>query len=867
MTRQPFDDIDQDLREHLAQETQANIDRGMSPAEARAAALGRLGTRSQIRDQVRAVWIPVWLDQARQDAVYAWRTLLRHRSFTLAAAGTLALAIAASTAMFSVVHALILRPLPYVDPQSLVVLWLTPHDRSLLNRPDYPTVEEWRRASSTLAAIEVADGGSASLLLPSGAEKIRVIRTSPGLLPMLGVTPAVGRAFSDDDVREGRALVMITHQFWVSRFGQSPSALGAQVSIDGRPWEIVGIFGRDVRFPGTAGDADVWLPHTSVPDWQENRLARGAGPFIVFGRSRHGTRAAAVEEELTALARSVAGTAPVSALPQSALVVPLAEAVAGPRWRLTLWVLMGAVACLLLIAVSNISSLTLARSMARAGEMALRVSIGATPWRIARQVVLESLVLAGVAGCAGTLLSVLVARGIRSYGALTVARLGEVDVDLTVLSCALGLTLLTAALVAIAPLTLLLRRGYRLSQQEAGGRTLSSGALSASLRRALVVIQFALAVTLLTGGGLMVRSWWSINRVEPGYDTDRVLSLNLSPTHLTADQRVRFYERVLAELEGVAGVESAGVLGDFFVSSTPPVTITAERSTRTESRRLPLRQDEASARTFDTVHADILRGRPFTAEDGAQTLPVAIVNRTLARQLWGEEHVLGRRLKLGTVDSPAPWLTVVGVVADMRREGIEIAPAPQLFVPLAQAGPRLCTLLVRTSTSTPLALRNQVEAAIRRVDMRVPIYGVNALATQMETRLGSRRFQTVFVLAASLVALVMAGIGIYGLVLQSVVSRTREIGIRLALGAQPRAILGMTVGDGLRLSAVGLAAGVCVALMASHGARGLLFEVSAYDPATFAAVGLLLTAVAAIASYVPARRALRVAPSVALRCP
>jgi putative ABC transport system permease protein len=263
------------------------------------------------------------------------------------------------------------------------------------------------------------------------------------------------------------------------------------------------------------------------------------------------------------------------------------------------------------------------------------------------------------------------------------------------------------------------------------------------------------------------------------------------------------------------------------------------------------------------VRAAILRGRPFSVDD-AQTLPVAIVNRTLARQVWGEEDVVGRRLKLGPPDNPGPWLTVVGVVADMRREGIEIAPAAQLFVPLAQAGPRLCTLLVRTTT-TPLALKGQVEAAIRRVDMRVPIYGVTTLGVQMEQRLGSRRFQTVFVLVAAVVALVMAAIGIYGLVLQSVVSRTREIGIRLALGAQPRAILGMSVGDGLRLSAAGLIVGVACALIASHGARGLLFEVSASDPVTFVAVGLLLTAVATAASYVPARRALRVAPSVALR--
>lgn len=867
MTRSPFDDIDQDLREHLAQETQEHIDRGMSPAEARAAALRRLGNRAQIRDDVRSVWIPVWIDQARQDAVYAWRTLLRHRSFTLAAVGTLALAIAASTAMFSVVQALILRPLPYVDPQSLVMLWLTPQDRSLLNRPDYPTVEEWRRASVTLDAIEVADGASASLLLPGGAEKIKVIRVSPGLLPMIGATPVRGRAFSDGDVVEGRGLVMITHQFWVSRLGQSPSAIGAQLSLDGRLWEIGGIFGRDARFPGIAGDAEVWLPHTSVPDWQVNRVARGAGPFLVFGRLRHGARAAAAEEELTALADGVARTAPVSVLPQTALLVPLSEAVAGPRWRLTLWVLMGAVSCLLLIAVSNISSLTLARTMARAGEMTLRVSIGATPWRIARQVVLESLVLAMLAGASGTLLSIAATRGIRTYGALTVDRLADVDVNLAVLGCALALTLLTAALVAIAPLTLLLRRGYRLSQQEAGGRTLSSGALSTSLRRVLVVIQFALAVTLLAGGGLMVRSWWSISRVAPGYDADRVLSLNLSPTHLGADERVRFYERVLAGLEGVAGVERAGVLGDFFVSTPPPVTITVERSTGTETRRLPLRQDEASARTFETVRASLLRGRAFAPEDSAQTLPVAIVNRTLARQIWGEEEAVGRRLKLGALDGPAPWLTVVGVANDMRREGIEIAPSPQLFVPLAQAGPRLCTLLVRTTTSTPLALRRQIEAAIRRIDPRVPIYGVSTLQAQMETRLGARRFQTLFVLAASGVALVMAAIGIYGLVLQSIVSRTREIGIRLALGAQPRAILGMTVGDGLRLSAMGLAAGVGVALIASHGARGLLFEVSAADPLTFVAVGLLLTAVAATASYVPARRALRVAPSVALRRP
>jgi putative ABC transport system permease protein len=384
-------------------------------------------------------------------------------------------------------------------------------------------------------------------------------------------------------------------------------------------------------------------------------------------------------------------------------------------------------------------------------------------------------------------------------------------------------------------------------------------------RRALVVAEFALAIVLLVGAGLLTRSLMHVQDVDPGFRPEGVLSVQLSlPASQPSAQRTQYYYQVLEQIDTVAGVESAGIIGDLFIGGSPEQTVTVEGSARGMSERLRLRRDEISSDLFATLRVPLLRGRLFSSQDGPEGARVAIVNETMAHRLWPGQDAVGKRFKLGPPASDGPWFTVVGIVADMRRQNLEQDPVAQLFEPLAQNPSRLATLLVRTSID-PLSLAGPMREAVGRIDGRVPLYGVATLETRLAGFQADRRFQTTLLIAFSLVALVLGAIGVYGVMQYSIVARTREIGVRLAVGAQRGDIFTMIAGEGLRLSLAGLIIGLVGALWLGHVGSSLLFGVTANDPATYMVVSILLTAVAAAACYVPARRAARVDPLVALR--
>ena len=859
-SRQMDREIDDEIPSHLAEATAEYVQQGLSPDEARRAARHRFGGVPQTKEVYRQVRSFMWLEEFPRDLRYAFRTLRRSPAFTTTAAATLALAIGTNTAMFSVLNAVLLRPLPYRSPEQLALLWTEDPTQNLREgRSALWDVEQWRDQSQTFADMATFDSQGTLLTAADGVEEIVAVSISPNLLPLLGVAPVLGRSFSTEEVEQGQRLALISHRFWQARFGGSHGALGTTLVLNGLPSVIIGVLPAD--FQVARFDPDVWQPHST------RRSERGPQTWFVLGRLRPRVTFDQAQAEMSAVARRLNDRLPATERNQGISVVPLSLYMIGPQARLALWMLGGAVFCVFLIAAANVTSLSLARSTARAREMAVRAALGANAGRIVRQLLTESVLLAAVAGVTGTLLAAWGVHLIRAFGPDNLPRLNEVSLDLRVLGWALAISLLAGILVGLAPAITTLRRDLRPSGEESG-RSVSGGTSARRIRRALVVAEFALAIVLLVGAGLLLRSWRNVTNVDPGFRPERILAMQVSaPTTFTlAAQRTDLFQRVLEQIQSVPGVESAGLAGDLFTTNPRERVLTVERDAGTFSERLRLPSDEVSADFFRTLGTPLLRGRTFSTEDRPDAPRVAIVNDAMARRSWPGADPVGRRFMLGPRDSGSPWYTVVGVVADMRRQGPEREALPQMFVSLAQnSAPRKVGLFIRTSSEDPLAMSGALKAAVGRVEKNAPISAVALLEQQLGTYLTQRRFQTSLLIGFSVVALLMAAVGIYGLIQYSIATRTREIGLRLAIGAQAGDIFRMIIGEGLMLSLTGVTLGLVGAWWLGRAGSSLLSGVTASDPLTFVTVSLLLTAVATAACYFPARRAMAVEPIVALR--
>jgi predicted permease len=803
--------------------------------------------------------LPV-IEEVRGDLRYAIRTLRKSPTFTATAAATLALAIGANTAMFSVLNAVLLRPLPFRSPDQLAMLWTEDPTANLREgRSALWDVEQWRSQSQTFADLASFDTVSTTLTGAEGTEQIVGASISPNLLSLLGVQPVRGRNFSSEETEQQKPLVLIGHRFWQARFGGSNDAVGATIVVNGLPAQIIGILPADFQIASV--EADVWVAHTT------RRSVRGGQTWFVVGRLRPGVTFDQAQAEMSAVARRLDDQLPAAQRNQGISVVPLSQYMVGSKSRLALWMLGAAVFFVFLIAAANVTSLSLARSTARAREMAVRAALGANAGRIVRQLLAENVVLAGVSGLMGTLLALGGIRLIRAFGPDNLPRLDEVSLDHRVLGWALAISLLAAILVGLAPAITTLRRDLSAFREE-GGRSVSGGTSSRRIRRALVVAEFALAVVLLVGAGLLVRSWWHVNSVDPGFTPERVLVMEVSaPATFSAPaQRADLYHRVLEQIQAVPGVESAGVIDDLFSDNPREHVLTVERDDGAVSERLRLTRDEVSADFFRTLGTPLLRGRFFSIGDGPTAAPVAIVNDAMARRSWRGHDPVGRRIKFGPRESDGPWYTVVGVVRDMRRQGLEREALPQVFVSLAQNPPsRNVGFFIRTSSDDPLAMAGALREAARRAEKNAAIYGVAPLEQRLGTYLTQRRFQTSLLIGFSVVALLMAAVGIYGLIQYSIATRTKEIGLRMAIGARPSDIFRMTIREGLMLSLTGVVIGLVGAWWLGGAVSSLLFGVTANDPMTFTIVSFLLTAVATAACYFPARRAMRLDPLLALR--
>ena len=859
-SRQRDREFHDEVASHLEEATDDYIRQGLPPEEARRAAHRRFGGVSQTTEVYRQVGSFMWLEELSRDIRYAVSTLRRSPAFTTTATVTLALAIGANTAMFSVLNSVLLRPLPYRAPEQLAMLWTEdPTQNRREGRSALWDVEQWQGQSQTFADMATFDAVTTVLSGPEGTEQITGASISPNLLPLLGVRPALGRNFSPDEGGEQQPVVLVSHRFWQARLGGANGAIGSSLLLDGIPAQVIGILPADFRV-GTFV-ADVWKPHTTT------RRARGPETWFVIGRLRPTATFDQAQAEMSTIARRVNQQLPATERSQGIGVVPLSQYVVGPQSRLALWMLAAAVFGVFLIAAGNVTSLSLARSTARAREIAVRAALGASANRIVRQLFTESAVLGVIAGVIGTLLASLAITLIRAFGPADLPRLNEVSLDSRVLGVTVALSLLAGILVGVAPAMTAGRRDLRPSRAE-GGRSVAGGVSSRRLRRALVVAEFALAIVLLVGAGLLLRSWWHVTGVDAGFRPAGVVVMNLTspPTLSVAAQRNDLFQRVLEEIQALPGVESAGIIDDLFTGNAREMALTVERNTGTVSERLLFTRDEVSTGFFQTLGTPLLGGRFFSLADRPEAPRVAIVNEALARRAWPGQDPVGRRLKLGPQEAGSPWFTVVGVVANMRRQGLEREPLPQMFVSLTQnpASPNM-DVYIRTSSDDPLAMAGALRAAVGRVDRNAAISGVAPLELQLGSYLTQRRFQTGLLVGLSVVALLMAAVGIYGLIQYSVEARAQEIGLRMAIGAQRGHIFRMMIGEGLTLSLAGVAVGLVGAAWLARVGSSLLVGVTATDPLTFAAVALLLTAATAAACYFPARRAMSVDPIVTLR--
>lgn len=857
-------DLEEEIRFHLAMQAEENLRAGMNPATAHSAARLSFGPVEAVKEEYRERLSFSTLDSFAQDLGYALRTLRKNPGFTAASIATLAVTIGANAAVLSVLGSVLLRPLPYRDPGQLVMLWTeSPSENLREGRSGYWNVEAWRRARS-FTGLAAFDGVSVTLAAAGRAERVTSARITPDFFSLLGVSPLAGRMFSSDEAQQRQRVVLISHSFWQSHFAGAPAAIGSSVELDGTRSEVIGILPPDFHFPRL--DAQLWEPHTLFPDWDVRSAVRGVDTWSVVGRLRPRVTPEQAQTEMDALARRLDDELPPSERQRGITVVPLSLHIVGPGARFALWILAGAVFCILLIAASNVASLSLARGISRAREFFVRAALGASASRIIRQLLVESLTLAVLAGVAGASLAWVAVRFLQSIdpGILGLSpRFGGIEFNWPALGVVLAISLFVGLLVGLAPASLIRRQSRELAAES--GRGVTGGGAARRLRQALVAGQFALAIVLLFAAGLLIRSWYFAERADAGFLPERVLTMELrTPAQMPASQRAAFYHRVLQEVAALPGVEKAGFASDLFITSTREQVLSAEGASRDHSIRIALRRDEVSPDFFLTLGTPLRAGRHFSPADSPGAPPAAIISQSLAHRLWPNADPVGRRFKFGPAGDPAPWFTVVGVVADMRRQGMDREPVPQIFESINQNPSASGTLVVRSLAPDPLLLTPAIQASVRRIDRHAPLSTAEALDARLSASLMPRRFQSTLMALFSAIALLLAVVGINGLIHFSVAARRREIGIRMAVGACRGDIFRMILGEGLRLSLAGLALGLLAAIPVGRLLNSLLFGVSPADPHALLAGSALLLGLSLLACWFPARLAMRIEPVSAL---
>ncbi|HEY7058335.1 MAG TPA: ABC transporter permease [Vicinamibacterales bacterium] len=814
-----------------------------------------------------------------QDVRFAWRGFMKAPGFTAIAVATLGLGIGANSAIFTVVNAVIMRPLPYAQADRLVRVTA---DFGAINVTDVgmspPELADYRDRSGLFDSIAGVWAINANLTEVDEPERVEVLLASPSYFDVLGVHPQLGRLFGPEDNAPGiTEVVVISDQLWHRRFGASPKAIGHKLRIDNDWYTVVGVLPPDFKHPGRSvlTDVDLWAPCNfsatpfPMPPPRGGYFITGAlarlKPGISMDEARH--RLSAFGDGLR---RSFPNDYPARA-GWSPRLISLQEDLVGSV-RSALLMLFGAVGFVLLIACANIANLLLARGSGRQRELAVRRALGSSRGRLVRLLLTESVLLATIGGIAGAAVTVWLLEALFALVPPGLPRFSEVAIDQRVLLFNAVVALATAVLFGTLPALQCSRTDVNDALKEGGRGTASGRRL---LRSALVVAEFSLALVLLVGAALLVRSLWRLQHVELGFNPDNVLTARLwlpqpndpkQGKYFTHAARIALYDEVLRRaraLPGVSGAAAAQALP--FDGSRNTATLTIEGHELDAAARVPAVQTNiASAGYFELIGVRLLRGRTFTEQDTDRAPLVAIVTDAMARRYWPDEDPIGRRVHFGGAQSKSPWMTIVGVVNDIRTGRVEDEARPMMFRPLRQASGLSLSIVMKTS-GDPRMLGSALGREVRSVDPDQPTYGVRPLDYLVATSLAARRFTTQLLGAFAVLALILAAIGIYGVMAFVVGQRTREIGIRMALGARPESVVRLVLRQALALASGGVVFGGLAALFLSRLLGKMLFEVEPSDPVTYIGIAIVLAATAALAAWWPARRAASVDPMVALR--
>ncbi|HVZ64508.1 MAG TPA: ABC transporter permease [Lacunisphaera sp.] len=794
------------------------------------------------------------------DLGYAWRSLRRNPGFAALVLLTLALGIGAATAMFSVVRAVWLRPLPYRDPDRLVVIKSTLRKEGLADSSSaYANIADWRRESHAFSGLVAYDG--TQVLIRDGqaeAQQVEVTMIDPGMWDVLGVEPVLGRRFTANEAEHRDGVAVLSYNSWQNRFGGDPGIIGRRLVMDGRPIEVVGIMPRGFFFP--VKQTELWVPMSLKSDWDEARLTRGTDSWHVTARLAPGVTLDKAGAELTGIAANLERTYPDVNEGLGVRLVPQTLEFTGRPVRQGLLFLSGAVFALLLIACGNVASLLLVRGTVRQREFAVREAVGASRLRVVRQLLAEAGLLAVVASLLGGGLAEVALRAVRAFGPGDIPRLDEAAVDIGALAFSTMLSLACVVLFSLLP-ALTTTRATPLAMLRAG-RGQSATAGSRRLRSAFVVMEFALAVALLVSSAVFFRSFQRLAEVDSGYHAPHVLLVGfIFPRERHSEGVDRYVSDVLERVRALPGVVAAGFGEEVLFGGVRPRDLVFDGAGAggRNQVRLPVRFDSVAPDFFQAAGVALRAGRFFTAHDVPGSARVVMVNELLARRLWPGQDPIGRRLQVSEGEAGDNWATVVGVVADLRRQGPDREPVAQGFWPLAQR-PESGGSFVIATAGDPTAMAAAVRATVLGVDRTVLVKTPNSLRNLQESLLAGRRFNLGLMGFFAIAAVTLAGVGIFGLMSYSVTLRFPEFGIRLALGAQPQSIVRLVLGEGLRLAGYGIVIGAAGAGVALRGFATLLFNTSTIDPLAFAAGAVVVGGVAVLACYLPARRVLQLNP-------
>ena len=850
-------DLEAELRFHVESAAQDARRRGDGDAEGVRQALVRSGNLAQSVERMRDQRGVPWLEDVRRDLRQAVRILAKARGFAAITVLTLGLGMAAATVMFSVLNAVVLQPLPYRDSRSLVLLWTDDVARQAHQTlVPYSLYSEWKQRSRAFSALGFTTPNTPITLTGSSeAERLGAVRTTASTFALLGVSPIAGRTYSSSEDRNGDNVAVVARALAERRFGTATAAVGRVLLIDGEPTTIIGVMPAAFTFP--MGAVQVWRP---VGD----RHAR----MIVIGRLRPDVSLSQARQEMATLGGQLIDAYPeLAADPDfpgfATNLMPLDDYVAGRDTRVALWILLGAALLMMLIASTNVGTLLLARAVARRRDLALHVALGATRGRLLRQMLIESAVLALVSTAVGIASARWLLHALLATVGTGIPRAEAIVLDGYVLTFAATLAILCTLFLG----SLSVWRVYSGSLDgmlRESGRSQGVGARR-RLQRALIVAEVAVTLGLVCGAGLVFRSLGAVRRLPLGFETRNTLLFRMVvPNEFSTQQRRRFFDEAIDRLRRLPGVRTAGAIGSLFPVSIPDTGIIAEGGP-TESRgRIPVLDDVASPETFSALGVALHEGRFFGTEDTSDSAPVAIVNERFAREFFSNTRAVGRRFQFLDKRSGDAWITIVGVTGDMRRHRLEDEPAAQVFLPFSQAPSRGADIVVRTDVA-PLSLASSVNRAMATIDAGVPVYRLSTLSERLDEFVAIRQLHVVLLSLFAGAGVLLAAIGLYGLIRHDVSQRLPEIGVRVALGASRRDVVNLVLRNGLMLTGMGIMLGWLVSLALAGIMESLVYGISARDPVTFLMAPIVLLGVAVIACLEPTWRALRLDPLNVLR--